>query len=167
MEIPEHIRKKAADIRWVITDCDGVLTDGGVYYGPQGEMMKRFSIRDGMGVERLRKLLNIETAIVTGEQSLSLRHRAEKLKIEELYLFVKNKRKCLEEFMVKHSVENKHIAYIGDDFNDEEVLNMAGLSACPGDALEPIKTMSDYICFAKGGHGAFRELAELIIQCRS
>jgi YrbI family 3-deoxy-D-manno-octulosonate 8-phosphate phosphatase len=163
--IPEHIAEKAKHIKWIITDCDGVLTDTGVYYNEDGELLKRFSIRDGMGVERLRNLAGIETAIVTGENSLPLKRRAEKLEITELYLFVKNKAKCLREFCEKHGVENHEIAFIGDDFNDEEVLRTVGLSACPADAIEPIKQMCDYICGAKGGQGAFRDFAELIITC--
>jgi 3-deoxy-D-manno-octulosonate 8-phosphate phosphatase (KDO 8-P phosphatase) len=75
-----EIGKRAAAIRIVITDCDGVLTDGGVYYGPEGEVMKRFSIRDGMGVERLRNA-GIATAIMSGERSPSIQKRAEKLSI--------------------------------------------------------------------------------------
>ncbi|MEZ5003491.1 MAG: HAD hydrolase family protein [Chitinophagales bacterium] len=167
MIISEELRAKAEKIKWVITDCDGVLTDSGVYYNDEGELLKRFSIRDGMGVERLRNLLNVETAIVTGENSMPLKRRAEKLKIEELYLYVKNKKKCLAEFVAKHNVDNDEIAYIGDDFNDEEVLRTVGLAACPADAIEPIKELCDYICTVNGGYGAFRDLAELIIKCRT
>ncbi len=162
----ESLISIAKKIKWVVTDCDGVLTDTGVYYTAEGELMKRYSIRDGMGVERLRKLINVETAIMTGENSMHLKRRSEKLKIGELYLFVKNKQECLAKFREKHNVENDEIAYIGDDFNDEEVLGMVGLSACPADALEPIKELCDYICTAKGGYGAFRDLAELIIKCQ-
>lgn len=166
MNVSEDIIAKARKIKWVITDCDGVLTDTGVYYTDSGEFMKRYSIRDGMGVERLRHI-GIETAIITGEQSKPLVHRAEKLKINELYMYIKNKPACLEEFKIKHDVENEEIAYIGDDFNDEEVLKIVGLSACPKDALTQIKESCDYICTANGGHGAFRDLAEMIIRCRT
>jgi 3-deoxy-D-manno-octulosonate 8-phosphate phosphatase (KDO 8-P phosphatase) len=165
-DIPDHIADKAKRIKWVVTDCDGVLTDTGVYYSADGEMLKRFSIRDGMGVERLRTLAGVDTAIVTGENSLPLKRRAEKLHIRELYLYVKNKEECLLKFCEKHGVENAEIAYIGDDFNDEAVLKKVGLSACPSDAIEPIKAMCDYICVARGGQGAFRDLAELIISCK-
>jgi 3-deoxy-D-manno-octulosonate 8-phosphate phosphatase (KDO 8-P phosphatase) len=167
MEISKEIIAKAQKIKWVITDCDGVWTDTGVYYSEKGELLKRFSIRDGMGVERLRTILNIETAVITGEQSMPLKRRCEKLKINELYLFVKNKKECLQQFMLKHHVDNSEIAYIGDDFNDLEALNMVGLSACPADAIVSIKQICDYICTANGGQGAFRDLAELIIQCRT
>ena len=75
----------------MLTDCDGVLTDGGVYYGENGEVLKKFNIRDGMGVERLRKLVNVETGIITGEVSPSVQKRADKLKITELHLGIKDK----------------------------------------------------------------------------
>lgn len=165
MEISSDILAKARRIKWVITDCDGVLTDTGVYYTDEGEFMKRYSIRDGMGVERLRNI-GVQTAIMTGEQSKPLAHRAAKLQITELYMYIKDKPKCLAEFRAKHHVENDEIAYIGDDLNDFDVLKQVGLSACPQDALTQIKESCDYICTAKGGHGAFRDLAELIIRCR-
>lgn len=167
MEISEEIKKKAKKIKWLISDCDGVWTDTGVYYSNDGEMLKRYSIRDGMGVERLRNVVNVETAVITGENSMQLKHRCDKLKITELYLYIKNKKECLNQFMQKHNVDNAEIAYIGDDFNDLEVLNMVGLSACPSDALTDIKSQCDYICSFKGGHGAFRDFAELIIKCQS
>jgi len=85
------MKEKAAKIRLLLTDVDGVLTDNGVFYGESGEVLKRFSIRDGMGVERLRKLAGIETGIITGELSPSVARRAEKLKITELHLGIKDK----------------------------------------------------------------------------
>jgi 3-deoxy-D-manno-octulosonate 8-phosphate phosphatase (KDO 8-P phosphatase) len=86
-----HLKEKLEKIKIVLTDNDGVLTDSGVYYSPKGEELKRFSIRDGMGVERLRKYAGIETIIITGEESGSVKARAEKLKIKECYLGVKKK----------------------------------------------------------------------------
>src|SRR6201996_9664250 len=85
------LQQKALRIKLLITDCDGVLTDGGVYYGDNGEDLKKFNIRDGMGVERLRKLCGIETAIITGEKSPSVVQRAQKLLITELHLSAKDK----------------------------------------------------------------------------
>ncbi len=166
MKITEELIKKARPIKWVITDCDGVLTDAGCYYDANGELLKRFSLRDGMGVERLRNELNIETAIMTGENSEPVKRRAEKLKIEELYLFIKDKEACLGDFIKKHELSLEEIAYIGDDYNDLKVIELAGLSACPNDAVEKIKQVSDYICVTRGGYGAFREFAELIIACK-
>src|ERR1700753_39264 len=101
----EQYREKAVDISLLLTDVDGVLTDNGVYYSETGEVMKRFLIRDGMGVERLRKLCAIETGIVTGELSPSVMRRAEKLGIQELHLGVKDKLGRLSEILAAHGLD--------------------------------------------------------------
>jgi len=153
---------RARRIRLVLTDCDGVLTDGGVYYSERGEEMKRFNIRDGMGVVRLREY-GIATGIVTGETSPSVRTRAAKLKIEELHLGIQDKPARLREILERTGLRADEIAFIGDDTNDLEILDMVGLSACPGDATVFARNVAMYHCHAFGGHGCFRELAELII----
>ncbi len=157
------IKEKASKIKLVISDSDGVLTDTGVYYTEKGEVMKRFSIRDGMGVERLRKLLGVESGIITGELSGSVKMRAKKLGIAELHQGIKDKKEVLHEIITRRKIKLENVAYIGDDTNDIEVLKMAGLSACPADAVIQIKQIVDYITDSKGGYGAFRDFAELII----
>lgn len=158
--------QKATPIRLLLTDCDGVLTDAGVYYSEQGEVLKRFSMRDGMGVERLRELVGVETGIITGENSPIVAQRAAKLGIRELHLGAKNKKQTLLDILERRQLEPEQIAYIGDDLNDEAVMQVAGLSACPSDAIEGILNIADYICLQPGGHGAFREFAELIIRAK-
>jgi len=157
------VKEKAQKIRLVLTDVDGVLTDTGVYYSDAGEAMKRFSIRDGMGVERLRQIADVETGIVTGEESASIRKRAQKLQIVELHLGIKRKVEALEEIILRIPVSLEQIAYIGDDMNDFEIIKSVGLSACPCDAFPAIKKIVDFVCSTGGGHGAFREFAEFII----
>src|SRR5512133_2538744 len=125
---------RAAQIRLVLADVDGVLTDGGVYYGSEGEIMKRFNIRDGMGVERLRDM-GVEVGIITGERSESVVRRAEKLHIELVHLYCKDKRATLEEIQREHKYRTEEIAYIGDDVNDIEIMKQVGLAACPRDAF--------------------------------
>jgi YrbI family 3-deoxy-D-manno-octulosonate 8-phosphate phosphatase len=160
------LKEKASRIKLLITDCDGVLTDGGVYYGEEGEQLKKFNMQDGMGVERLRKLLGIETAIVTGEASPSLVKRAQKLQITELHLLAKDKPSVLKEMLVRMQLTNDEIAYIGDDYNDLEVMKLVGLTASPANALPGVKAHVDYVCESKGGEGCFREFAELIINLK-
>lgn len=118
-----HLLEKAKKVKLVLTDNDGVLTDTGVYYSERGEEMKRFSIRDGMGVERLRNLLNIETGIVTGELSGSVKKRAEKLKIKELYLGAKEKHTLLQDILNKNNIAAENIAYIDDEVIATQALN--------------------------------------------
>jgi YrbI family 3-deoxy-D-manno-octulosonate 8-phosphate phosphatase len=159
----KHLLNAARKIKLVITDNDGVLTDTGVYYSDSGEAMKRFSIRDGMGVERLRNLLNIETGIITGELSGSVKKRAEKLKITELFLGAKEKHILLPEILERNKLKADQIAYIGDDVNDLGLIKLVGLTASPSDGMIDVRESVDYVCESKGGHGAFREFAELII----
>lgn len=151
------------NIKWLFTDIDGVWTDCTIYYSARGEEMKRFSYRDGMGAERLRNLTPINIAIITGENSEIVTRRAEKLKIETVYLGIKNKKEVIENFLKEKNLQWEHIAYIGDDMNDLEVMKMAGYTACPLDAVSEIKSISQYICDKKGGEGAFREFCEILI----
>ncbi len=157
------LKEKAGKIKLLLTDCDGVLTDGGVYYTDEGEKMKRFSIRDGMGVERLKKLCGIETGIITGEMSPSVRKRAEKLNITELHLGIKDKARLLAEIIERKNLLAEQVAYIGDDVNDLAIMQGVGFTACPADAMKQVSKRVDYVCENNGGHGAFREFAELII----
>jgi len=158
-----HLKEKLEKIKVVFTDNDGVLTDTGVYYSSKGEEFKRFSIRDGMGIERLRKYAGIETIIITGEESGSVKARAEKLNIKEYYLSVKKKEDLLAEIMKKNNVKPEQIAFIGDDSNDYELMKMIGFKVTPADGMNFIKEICDYVCENRAGFGAFRELAELIL----
>lgn len=158
-----HLKEKAEKIKVILTDVDGVLTDTGIYYGPQGEALKRYSVRDGMGIERLRKYAGIETIIITGENSATVKSRADKLKMQEFYLGVKDKTEVLEIIKRKNGYTKEEIAYIGDDSNDFDVIQQCGFTATPNDGMSFIKEIVDYVCETKAGYGAFRELAEIII----
>ena len=159
-----ELKNKIEKIKLLLTDADGVLTDAGVYYGVDGEMLKRFSIRDGMGVERLLQICNIETGIITGELSGSIVKRAEKLNIKELHLGAKNKIVVLEQILKSRNISLDEVAYIGDDVNDLGVIEQVGFSACPIDAMDEVKEKVHYVSTQKGGNGCFREIAELIIK---
>jgi 3-deoxy-D-manno-octulosonate 8-phosphate phosphatase (KDO 8-P phosphatase) len=164
----KELRKRAADVRLVLTDNDGVLTDTGVYYGPTGEVFKRFSIRDGMAVRLLRSA-GIETAIITGETSPSIRRRAEKLKMRFLYLGIDDKRLHLENILASTRLAPHQIAFIGDDVNDLgiiEAVRAEGLTGAPADAMPPVAKAVHYLCGTPGGRGAFREFADWLIALR-
>ncbi len=165
----KEIQKRARAIKLVLTDSDGVLTDTGVYYSEHGEAFKRFSIRDGMGVERLRDA-GIETAIITGETSKSVQKRSEKLKMPYLYLGVKNKRAKLDEILRETGLHLAQLGYIGDDVNDLDIIaeiKTAGLTACPNDAMPIVQKAVHYKTKANGGYGAFRDFAEWILAHRT
>ena len=158
---------RARRIRLLLTDSDGVLTDTGVYYSAQGEELKRFSIRDGMGVERLRTLAQVEVGIITGERSPAVQQRARKLRITELHLGVKDKTAVLHAILQRRSLTPDQVAYIGDDANDLDVMRAVGLSACPADATLFALETAAYICASRGGYGAFRDFAEFIIAAQN
>ncbi|MCS6903975.1 MAG: HAD-IIIA family hydrolase [Bacteroidia bacterium] len=166
MLLAQELYNKAQKIKLVLTDCDGVLTDNGVYYSSEGEYIKKFSIRDGMGVERLR-LIGIETGIVTGELSKIVLKRAEKLNIKEVHLGIKDKATLIKALAQRKNLELCSIAYIGDDINDEEVFSLVGLTAAPQDATIFVQPLAHYHCKNKGGEGAFREFAEFIIRAQT
>lgn len=145
-----------------MTDVDGVLTDGGMYYTGKGDVMKRFFVRDGMGVTLLRKK-NIPTVIVTKEETEMSRQWAKRMKIAKLYEGVVQKESVLDKICKRFKVGPDEIAYIGDDVNDIELLKKVGLSAVPNDAIDEAKKISHYVCKTNSGYGAFREFVDLIL----
>jgi 3-deoxy-D-manno-octulosonate 8-phosphate phosphatase (KDO 8-P phosphatase) len=163
-----ELRKRAKKIKLVLTDNDGVLTDTGIYYSENGETFRRYSIRDGMGVMRLR-LAGIETAIITGEHSANVRNRAERLKMKFLYLGVTHKKKKLEDVQKETGLSLNEIAFIGDDMNDISIidaLNPHSITAAPMDAMPAVIKLVHYVCKQRGGYGAFRDFAEFLLNLR-
>lgn len=142
-----------------MTDIDGVWTDGGMYYDENGSEFKKFNTSDSAGVLFCR-LSNIHVGIITGENSLAVKRRAEKLKIEHCFLGIKDKVKVAEELLNALNITWEEVAYIGDDINDIQLLKKVGLSACPINAPEYIKKLVDWIIPTKGGDGAFRHFVE-------
>ena len=153
---------KANKIKLVATDIDGVWTDARMYFTPDGELMKSFSTYDGMAVAMLKKG-GIIVAILTGENSDIVKTRAEKLKIDEVYVNEHEKLKRLTYLSKKYEISMEEVAYIGDDVNDLEVLGAVGLSAMAGNSPILDQFSPDYITTRHGGNGAFREFADLIL----
>ena len=149
-------------IRLVITDIDGVWTDGGMYYTADGDIMKRFSVKDGWGVIFLRKL-GIPVAIMTGENTPIVQRRAEKLKVDYCFLGVKDKVKQAEALCAELGLSLDEVAFIGDDLNDLPLLRRVGFSASPVNTPEYVKREVDYVTTAHGGYGAFREFVEKLL----
>ena len=156
------LREKCIQIKLVITDVDGVLTDGGMYYSKNGEMLKKFNTRDGMGVQLLHNN-KIPVIIITGEKSKIVLSRAKKLLIKEVFIGIKKKELLLPKICKKFKIKESNIAYIGDDLNDLNILEQVGFSASPKDGMAIIKKKSNYVCKAKGGEGVLREIADMII----
>lgn len=165
----DELRRRALSLRLVLTDVDGVLTDAGVYYGEHGEVLKRFNVRDGMGVELLREA-GVATAFLTRERSPSVQRRAEKLGIERAYLGVREKLAFVEELRASDGLAEAELAFIGDDVNDLPLLSALsaeGLTGAPADAHARVLEHAHCRCARPGGHGAFREFAEWLLALRS
>lgn len=152
-------------IRLFATDVDGVLTDAGMYYSETGDEWKKFNTRDGMGIKLLQKA-GLITAIVTQERTRLVARRAEKLAIPELHQGVTDKLSLIREMAARHGLSLSQVAYIGDDVNDLESLMAVGFSASPADGMPEIRRAVDYVCRKKGGEGAIRELADMILEAQ-
>lgn len=151
-------------IKMLVMDVDGTLTDGQIYIGNHGEMMKAFHVKDGLGIVEAKKK-GILPVIITGRKSDIVSQRCKELGIEEVHQAIQQKCKCLEEIAQKYSIQREEIAYIGDDINDLECIKYCGISACPVDAVREVKKIVTYICESSGGKGAVREFLEWIYTC--
>jgi 3-deoxy-D-manno-octulosonate 8-phosphate phosphatase (KDO 8-P phosphatase) len=147
----------------IATDIDGVWTDGGMYYTESGDEFKRFNTYDSAGVVFCR-LLEIPVAIVTGEPSLAVKRRAEKLKIVYCYTGVTDKLPVLQGLCQTLNIPLSDVAYLGDDLNDMGVFPHVGWSACPSSAPDYVKKMVKKVLTKKGGDGVFREFVEGILE---
>lgn len=156
------LSEKCKKIKMVLTDVDGVLTDGGMYYTKEGDVMKKFHARDGMGITLLRKQ-NIPTIIITKEKTMMVKQWAKKMNVEKLHDGINQKDLMVKEICKKYKLDVKELAYIGDDVNDIELLKKVGFSASPKDGIKEVKDICDYICTTDSGKGAFRELCDLIL----
>ena len=146
----------------IITDIDGVWTDGGMYYDQTGNEWKKFHTYDSAGVLFCKKL-NIPIAIITGEDTEIVRRRAEKLNIEYLFMGVTNKHIVTRKLCCELGISLMDVAFIGDDLNDMELLKEVGISAVPSSAPDYIKEIADKCLSKRGGEGVFREFVEYIL----
>ncbi len=154
--------KSKQRINYLVLDVDGVFTDGSVTFNKDGEFSKSFDMRDGMGLEILREY-NVKVMVMTSENSEVVKQRMKKLKIEDVFLGIKDKYSCLENICNEQKISPKEIAYIGDDVNDLSNILRAGWSFCPANATKHIKFHADIVLSNKSGHGAIREATEFII----
>ncbi|MDX9790302.1 MAG: HAD hydrolase family protein [Candidatus Kapaibacterium sp.] len=157
-----EIINKLSKIKMLVMDVDGTLTDSAMYFSANGEELKRFSTRDGMGITLLHRN-NIMTAIITSEDSPIVTARATKLKINHVVLGCHDKSSAIKEIAGECGIDLSEIAFIGDDINDEPVMKIVGFSACPSDSVQIIKNTANFVCNFSGGNGAVREFAEMIL----
>lgn len=159
------------DIKLFLTDVDGCLTDGGMYYTAEGDAMKRFCVYDGMGMKLLQKA-GIRCGILTSENSMIVRARAEKLRLDYLYLGVgsqvntgsQTKLSAAEEICREMGITLRNVCFVGDDINDIDLLQAVGLACCPPNARPEVLALNGIqVLKAPGGQGAIREIADAIL----
>ena len=158
-DLSEKIRK----IKCLLVDCDGVLTNGAMYYTENGDEIKKFSTKDGMGFKLLKEK-GFLTGIITGEDVQLVKRRFEKMNLDILYMGVSDKLKVLNQICEDYKLAYDEIAYIGDDINDIDVIKNVGFGCCVNDSVKSVKNNADYITHSKGGDGAVREVIDLLLK---
>jgi len=153
----------ASRIKALVLDVDGTMTDGGMYYGPAGEALKKFNTRDAHGLQLLREN-GIRIGVISTEKSPAVEARMKKLNIDEYHPGVRNKLPLLLELARRWNIALGDMAYIGDDLGDLECLNPVGVAFCPADSVPEILEHVHYVCKGRGGHGAVREVCDLILK---
>jgi 3-deoxy-D-manno-octulosonate 8-phosphate phosphatase (KDO 8-P phosphatase) len=153
-------RAKANNIKFLVLDVDGVMTDGGMYYTESGDQFKKFNTKDGMGIQLAMKAgLNV-AFLSSGSQAMIIRSRAKTLGVDHVYIGPRAKLDVLSEWCREFGLELDHVAYIGDDINDLEVISVVGLAACPADSVKQVKEKVKIVLTKKGGEGCVREFVD-------
>lgn len=161
-------KKKSArfrNIKLLLLDVDGVMTDGSVYFSETGDESKKFNIQDGYGIVKLQRS-GIMAGIITGRISKLVQRRAHELGIQEVYQNLENKLEAYQQIKQKLSLSDSEIAYMGDDEPDIPVIQQVAFSAAPSDAVPSVRKSVDYVCKRRGGEGAVREVVDLILVAR-
>jgi 3-deoxy-D-manno-octulosonate 8-phosphate phosphatase (KDO 8-P phosphatase) len=160
--IGRALRVRVNRVRLVAMDVDGVLTDAGRYYSETGDELKKFNTRDGMGI-KLLQIAGIITAFVTKEKTAIVERRGRKLAVPEVHQGIDDKLAVILRLAKKYRLSLDQVAYVGDDVNDLDALRAVGLSVAPADALPAVLQAVHYVCSHRGGEGAVREVADLIL----
>ena len=157
--------EKAKNVRLLILDVDGVLTDGRIVIDDRGVETKCFDVRDGHGIKLLKRA-NIEVVIITGRQSQVVSHRAKELGIDSVYQNIHDKLEVYQAILEEKGLEDGEVGFVGDDLVDLPLLKRVGFSAVVADGMEELKPYADYVSRNKGGRGAVREISELILKAQ-
>ncbi|MDA9700014.1 phosphatase [Synechococcus sp. AH-736-M02] len=159
------LRRQLRSIQLLVLDVDGVLTDGGLWFDAEGQLNKRFDVRDGLGI-RLMQQAGLQIAFLSGGQGGATEVRARQLGIKHCLVGIKDKPAALTTLQNQLDVSVEQTAFVGDDLNDLAVRPVVGLLFTPADACRPVRRIADAVLHRQGGHGAVRELAERILQGR-
>ena len=159
---PKALLDRAAGIRLLALDVDGVLTDGKLYFGATGESLKSFSTLDGLGIKLLQRN-DIEVVIITARQSSIVKQRAAELGVDGVLQGREDKRQALQELLDERQLQTRQAAYLGDDLPDLAAIIAAGLGIAPATGNAAVRERADWVTTAGGGAGAVREVAELLL----
>jgi 3-deoxy-D-manno-octulosonate 8-phosphate phosphatase (KDO 8-P phosphatase) len=159
------IERRASRIKLFLMDCDGVLTDGRLWFPDDSGETKAFHVRDGFGLELLHRS-GIRSGVITGRESKTLERRARELKIEFVRQGAPNKLNAFEELLIEAAVDDGEVAFIGDDLNDIPVMKRCELAIAVADAADETRAVAHLVTEARGGHGAVREAIELILKAQ-
>ena len=159
----EKLKTKLSKLKLLALDVDGVLTDGKLFYSENGQELKAFDVKDGLGLKQLIDT-GIDIAIITSRNSIAVEKRAEELGIRQVRQGVKNKLDALIDVCRELNIEINECAYMGDDLPDFEVMTGAGISLTVADAATEIIDLADWVSSRPGGHGAVREICEIILR---
>jgi len=157
--------RKAANVKAIFFDVDGVLTDGRIVFDDKGGEIKNFNVKDGLIISHLKKA-GILTGAISGRESAATTRRCAELKVDFCHQGILDKLSVFEKLVKHYELRTKEVAFIGDDINDLPILHIAGLSACPSDTFDYIKEHVDVVTRAKGGNGVFREVADMVLAAR-
>ncbi|MBI1997240.1 MAG: HAD-IIIA family hydrolase [Deltaproteobacteria bacterium] len=160
------MRKKVQEIKLLLLDVDGVLTDGGIYIDDRGVESKRFDVRDGQGITLLKRA-GIKVGVISGRSSGAVRRRAAELGVKLLYQGVRDKSETYERIKTRTGLKDEQIAYMGDDIMDIPILRAVGWAITVPNGWPGVRPVVDYVTEAKGGRGAVREISELIISTQN
>jgi 3-deoxy-D-manno-octulosonate 8-phosphate phosphatase (KDO 8-P phosphatase) len=164
-DYPPEVRQRARAIRLLILDVDGVLTDGRLYFGPKGETLKVFHVRDGHGLKMAQRA-GIEVALVSGRRSDAAYHRAKELGISRFHEGVRDKVAVMEEIMAAMQIQPAEVAAVGDDLVDLPLMARVGLSVAVADAVPEVVAAAHWVTSLPGGRGAVREVCDLLLKAQ-
>jgi 3-deoxy-D-manno-octulosonate 8-phosphate phosphatase (KDO 8-P phosphatase) len=150
-------------VRILMLDCDGVMTDGGMYFDSTGQAMKRFDVKDGLGLVRLAEM-DFPTAVVSGDQSAISAARCDVLRIAYVVLGRMDKETAVTELLQETGLPAESAVYVGDDVSDLPAMHMVGLGVAVADAVATVREEADWVTSKPGGHGAVREICDAIIE---
>lgn len=151
------------NLKYLVLDVDGTMTDGGIYYDEHGNEMKKFCARDAAGIFAARQI-GIKIVVITGRECQATKRRLEELQVDFIFQNVKDKKSFLYGFMMEKNIVKEEIGYIGDDLNDLEPMKLTGFTACPEDACREIIQNVNVVSFQKGGFGAVRDIIEQMMR---